>query len=88
MDGICVLVWDLDAELLRPLSTFAVLIKHGIGTTNLLDGHNHLDRVQAVKSKVVGEMGGRRELVKVSKTVVYRDKERFGVAQQVPLMSR
>jgi hypothetical protein len=67
VDLIGLLVGDLEAEfLLAKWSDFcsaAIFSEEKDWGAYLLDGHHHLDGVQAVKTEVVGEVGGAVDLM-------------------------
>jgi hypothetical protein len=64
VDGVSLLVWDLNAELLyRRQGCLALLLS---SATNLLNRHNDLYGVEAVKTEVVVEVRLAVELVTVS----------------------
>lgn len=64
MDGVGLLVWNLDAELLyRRQGCFALLLSNA---TNLLNRHNDLYGVEAVETEIVVEVRLAVELVIVS----------------------
>lgn len=63
MDGIGLLVWDLNAKLLfsvRPVSNVPFAM------TDLLNRHNHFHSVEAVEAEVVVEVRLAIELVYIS----------------------
>ena len=55
VDGICLLVWNLNAELLSHLSMPSPAVSR-YDATNLFYRHNHLNGIQAVQSKVIREV--------------------------------
>ena len=63
MDGVRLLVRDLNAELLSRHQYFSLEGVHS--STHLLNCHHNFHGVQAVQAEVVGEVSSRRELVKV-----------------------
>lgn len=67
MDLIGLLVGDLDAEfLLTQKSENCLAASFSEGNDSgayLLDGHHHLDSVQAVQTEVVGEVGDTVDLM-------------------------
>lgn len=87
VDSIGLLVGDLNAELLYwRQSCFCISIS---SATNLLNSHNNLDGVQAVKSKIVGEVCGGGELLKLVLAKQFEGSEpRRGVGGYIPLMRR
>lgn len=78
VDSIGLLVGDLNAKFLYA----RLIIKLPLGkhvTTNLLNCHDDLDGVQAVESKVVGEVCGGGELLRVSMERVHGSARHGGV---------
>lgn len=67
VDGIGILVGDFDAEFLFEGKNISIQLKVGIIVITLypylLNGHNNLNGIQAVKSKVVCEVGGAVDLI-------------------------
>lgn len=67
VDLVGLLVGDLDAELLlvqlSETCTVPVFSEGKNSSTYLLDGHHHLDGVQAVKTEIVGEVGNTVDLM-------------------------
>jgi hypothetical protein len=63
-DGVSLLVWDLNAELLRFCQSR--LVPMSSNATDLLNRHDDLDGVKAVKTEVVVEVSLAVELEHVS----------------------
>lgn len=59
-DAVGLLVRDLNAEFLRERQQPS---RRPLGETNLLNGHHHLNGIQAVQPEVIGEVGGRVDLL-------------------------